>query len=143
MAASNAVLGYGTIYEIASNAGGTTWTKIGEVLSVTPPDAQTDEVETTHMESPGRTREFIAGLINLDDVSFDINWIPDDATDKLIQGLRASGEKRQHRITWPNGVKWTYLAFLKGFAPSVSVDDRLTATVTAKVAGSLSITPVT
>lgn len=132
---SDAILGYGITYEISTTTGGSIYTELGEVTDIELPSDETEEVDVTHYQSPDRTREFIAGLINTGDAGFTINWIPGNATDVLLRGLRISGATRNHRLTFPNGTTVTYPAFIKGYAPSAPIDDRLTAQFTVKKAG--------
>ena len=136
---SNALLGFGVVYEIGDDAldPPTDWIEEAEVNQITPPNTQAADVEVTHMQSPNRTREYIAGLIEPGDASFGINWIPNDTTGQLMLSLKTSGERRSHRITWPNGVTWTFRAYVKGFEPSTPMDDKMTATVTCKVSASV------
>src|SRR5215217_5974546 len=98
---TDAKIGYGTKYEIYSSSA---FVEIGEVFSVTPGEANSDRVDATHMQSPGRRREYIAGLIDTGEASFEINWVPGNATDVLLRGFLASGLTVPHRITFPNGV---------------------------------------
>ncbi|WP_199925140.1 phage tail tube protein [Neorhizobium sp. SOG26] len=83
-----------------------------------------DCIDTTHMQSPGRRREYIAGLIDNGEASFEINYIPGSDTDILLRTLMDSGETVQHRITFPNGVtvngtkKWSDV--LKGVLQQIA-----------------------
>lgn len=132
---SDAILGYGITYEISTTTGGSIYTALGEVSDIELPSDEVEEVDVTHYGSPDRTREFIAGLINTGEASFTINWIPSSATDILLRALRISGETRNHKITFPNGATVTYPAFIKGYAPSAPIDDKLSAQFTVKKAG--------
>jgi predicted secreted protein len=131
---SDAILGYGITYEIAA-ANGNTFHPLGEVSDIELPSDETEEVDVTHYESPNRTREFIAGMINTGDGSFTINWIPGNGTDLLLRDLRISGEVRTHRITFPNAVYVTFPGFIKGYTPQAPVDDKMSAQFTVKKAG--------
>jgi hypothetical protein len=132
---SDAILGYGIVYEIASADSPGTWDELGEVTDIELPSDETEEVDVTHYQSLDRTREFLAGLINPGEASFTINWIPGNATDLILRALRVSGDTRQHRITFSSGVSVTFPAFIKGYAPSAPIDDRLSAQFTIKKAG--------
>jgi hypothetical protein len=129
---TTARIGYGSTYEIYS---GGAFVAVGEVTVITPGEATTDRVEATHMQSPGRRREYIAGMIDSGEASFEINWLPGDATDLLIRGLLSSGAVVEHRITFPNGVTVTYDAAITGFTKALPIDDRMTATITIAVSG--------
>lgn len=132
---SDAILGYGITYGISTTTGGSTYTTLGEVTDITLPSDEVDEVDVTHYGSPDRTREYIAGLIDTGEAGFTINWIPGNATDLLLRGLRISGATRNHKITFPNGTSVVYPGFIKGYEPSAPIDDKLSAQFTVKKAG--------
>lgn len=137
MAETNAIIGYGLKYEISTTEGGSVYAEVAEVIGVDPPDEQRDDVEATHYQSPGQTREYIPGLITPGDGSLSINWIPGDTTDLLLRGLKASAAKRNHRITFSNGRKLTFPGYIKGFTPGTPIDDRMTAEWSIKQAGAV------
>jgi predicted secreted protein len=129
---TEADIGYDTTYEIWSGAG---FVEVAEVIAVTPGEATADRVEVTHMKSPNRRREYIAGLIDNGEASFDINWVPGSATDILLRGLLESGNVVQHRITFPNNARVTFDASITGYGKGVPIDDRMTATITVATSG--------
>ncbi|OLP56670.1 phage tail protein [Rhizobium rhizosphaerae] len=132
---TDAKIGYGTKYEIKATAAAAVFTEVAEVTSVTPGAASADRIEATHMKSPGRRREYIAGLIDSGEAEFEINYIPGNATDILLRTLMSSGDVTDHKITFPNGVTVTFKASITGFEKSIPVDDRMTATITVSVSG--------
>jgi predicted secreted protein len=137
---TNAMIGYQTqVYVSDQNSPGL-WTPIAEVIEVTPPNAQADDVDATHMLSPNRTREYIVGLIEPGEASFGMNRIPGGTTEVLLQGLQTSGALRNWRFVWPNNTEWLFSAYVKGYETSSPLDDRMTATCTLKVAGATTIT---
>ena len=141
---TNAAIGYGTLYEIESEIESeTAFVAIAEVFSVTPGEATADRIDATHYQSPGRRREYISGLIDSGEASFEMNFIPGSDSDKLIRDLLSSGDVVDHRITFPGGARVTYEASIIGYARSAPVDDRMTATVTVAVSGDESWDEVT
>lgn len=131
---TNALIGYGTTFAISTN--GTTFTDVAEVFEVTPPSDSLDTVDATHMSSPNATREFIFGLRDPGEASFEMAFIPGSASDVLIQSIRDTRQTVTCRITFPNNATWTFSGVLTGYEPAVPLDDRMTATVTFKVSGS-------
>lgn len=129
---TTAAIGYGSTYAIFS---GGDYVLLGEVINITPGEATVEQVDATHMTSPGRRREKIPGLIDSGEASVEINWVPGDATDLLIRGFLASGAVVDHRITFPNGVNVTFEASVTGYSKSLPIDDRMTATITVLVSG--------
>lgn len=127
---TDARIGYGTKYEIwDASLQVPAFVEVAEVISVTPGESTTDRVDATHMQSPGRRREYIAGLIDSGTASIEINWIPSNPTDVLLRGLLASGAVVEHRITFNNDVTVTFDAAVTGFSKVIPIDDRMTATV--------------
>lgn len=133
---TDAASGYGTTYEIwdASDSP-PAFVEIAEVFSVTPGAAVADRIDATHMQSPNRRREYIAGLIDNGEASFEINWIPGNASDLMIRGLMESGDTVEHRITFPGGARVTFDASIIGYEKEIPVDDRMTAVITVAVSG--------
>jgi len=142
MAQSQALLGYGSVFEIQNETSPDAYVAFAEVISITPPSADVDQIDVTHMSSPNRYREFIDGLIDGGEMSFDINFIPGNTDDDRIFELLGlpigTSHARNCRVSFPNGVTWTFVGTLTGYEPDVPVDDRMTATVTFKVSGSIS-----
>lgn len=139
---SEALLGYGASFEISNSAQSpTSFVSLGEIFNITPPSAQIDQIDVTHMQSPGRRREFISGLIDGGECSFEMNYIPGSAGDLELNEILDIGvgltRRRSCRIRYPNGVTHTFDAELQSYEPSVPTDDRMTATVTFKVTGAV------
>jgi hypothetical protein len=136
---SDAAIGYGTLFEVSTN-GGADWDAIAEVFSITPPSETADIIDVTHMQSPNRTREFLEGLVDPGECSFELNFLPGSAGDAKIRSLRGAGVVKC-RITWPNAVVWAFDGIRQGYEPSAPNDDKMTASVTFKVTGSTVSTP--
>lgn len=140
---ANAMLGYGSVFQVQTESSPDNYVDISEVISITPPTFSLDQIDVTHMASPNRNREFISGLNDPGECSFDINFIPGNATDdrmfELLNLPTGAVRTRNCRISYPNGVTWSFQAELTGYEPTVPVDDKMTATVTFKVSGAISV----
>lgn len=133
---TEAKIGYGSTYEIWDKSLATpAFVEVAEVINITPGEATADRVDATHMQSPNRRREYISGLIDNGEASFEINWVPGSNTDELLRELFKTGDIVQHRITFPGGVTLTYDASIIGFSKVIPIDDRMTATITLAVSG--------
>jgi hypothetical protein len=119
------------------NASGTL-TQLDELLSVTPPNPQVDDVEATHMGSTAR--EFIAGLTDFGEGEFEFNFIPKNATDVLIRAAIVDKVGRSFKIVLPiaggTTQEITGECIVKGWVPTDPIDDRMTATLTVRYTGS-------
>lgn len=132
---SNASIGYGTFFHISQDAG-SSWIEIAEVYDITPPSSTVDQIDVTHMQSPNRQREFIAGLSDPGSASFEMNFIPGSASDLKIQEIRGTGEQVLCRITFPNAVTWIFTGQVESYEPAIPTEDKMTASVSFKVSGS-------
>lgn len=137
---SDALIGYGTRFLMAATPAAAALTKLAEVTSVTLPNEQVAEVEVTHYESPGRTREFIPGLNDAGEITVEINWVPGSDTDDLIVAAKADGKVRTMRIVTPaddTSQMYTFPGFVRGFERTAPMDDKMTATLTIRIAGAV------
>jgi predicted secreted protein len=133
---TDARIGYGSEFWL-DNAGGTL-TQLDEVLSITPPNPQTTDVEATHMLSPNRRREYIAGLIEDGEGTFEFNYVAGGATDVLVRAAIADGVERSYKIVLPDGATgWEIegACIVKGWERATPIDDRMTATLTVRFTG--------
>lgn len=130
------MLGIGTTWELHDGATPGAYTAVGKLLSLNPPSDNIDVIDVTTMDSADFTREFEQGLNDPGEASLTFIWTPGGAEDDLIQAWRTARGVRSQRITWPNGVVWTFDMMLTGFKPDAPIDDKMTAEVTGKVTSS-------
>jgi len=135
---SDAVVGYNIDFAIDDGTG-LNFVSLLEVTSIDLPESNTDEVEVTHMKSPNRTKEFIAGLTDPGECSVEVNWIQGNATDVELNALKVSGEVRAMQITFEGGTTWTFDGYVKGYKPTAPLGDELKATASIRVTGSTAI----
>lgn len=135
MAETEAMIGYGSRFAIQA-AGDADFVELAEVYDITPPSDNVDVIDATHMQSPNATREFILGLNDPGECSFEMNFIPGSIADAKIQAVRSARAKVSCRITFPNDQTWTFSGILTAYEPAAPTDDKMTATVTFKVTGS-------
>ena len=121
--------------EIGHGTSMTFGTFVAEINNLGGPSIAQDSVETTHLGTVGRWREFCFGLKDAGEVTLDVNFSPD--TDVPL------GEQSTLEISWslPEGqatnATWSADAFLTGYEPDAVVDDRLSASVTFKLSGAI------
>lgn len=126
-------LGYGSTVRIGVGAT-PAWTELDLIGDIDMPDEQADDVEVTHMKSPGRRKQYISGLFDGGEFSVPMNYIPGSATDLLLKQLKASGEIVMVEITLGvDGEPETYAGYLKGYGRTAPVNDKMTATASFKI----------
>lgn len=135
MPATAATSGFSTVIKKGATA-------IAEVAGITGPGISRNAIDATHLNSPSQAKEFIAGLIDAGEVSLDLNWLPSDATHAALFNDLMAGTKDTYSIVWPNAgpTTWTFTALVTAFSPTAPKDDRLSASATLKLSGTISIT---
>lgn len=127
------MIGYGTTIRIGRGAT-PTFTEIEKVGDLDMPDETADDIEVTHMKSPGRHKQFIAGLVDSGEISIPHNYLPESATDVMLQELKASGEDVIVQITLPGAtVPELFAGFLKKYGRSVPVNGKMMATASFRL----------
>ena len=138
--ATLAKIGYGSqFYMWNPDAGPAAYVALAEVTNITPPNQVIDQIDVTNMDSANRYREFIAGMTDAQECTIEMNFVPGSATDALIRARRAAGDYQNAKIEFPDGDTWTFSAFVSGYEISTPIDDKMTATLTLKVAGEITV----
>lgn len=100
--------GWGGSFHLGLVAG--TLTELIEVVSFTLPNGETETIEATHLKSPNRRREFIAGMIDDGDLEIVLNYVPGSATDVLVSAAHNDGVVRFFKAVIPRATaNWEIL----------------------------------
>lgn len=136
--ARDSMLGFGTLLQV--NLPGTGWTTLAGVMDLDGPELSTEEVKVTHQESPDATHEYLPGLKDGGSISFDVVYIPGSPAHGNAPGGLAyewrTRQVRDWRIVWPDSssTTWSIRGFLTGFKPAAPLEDRLSASISIRVA---------
>lgn len=141
MSETQARIGYGFALMLALADDPQTKILIAETSTATPPSETDDQQEATHSQSPNGYREFVPGLTDGGEASFEMNYIPGSTTDRFILSLR--GKRLIAYLVWPNGVQCIFRCSRSSYEKDVSTEDVSTATLTLKVSGEPVMTAVT
>lgn len=114
---------------IVDEAPVTTWTQIFGWTSLPFPDQIPEDIDVTHMQSPGRTRETIPGLLPVADWSQEKQMWPDDDGDELLETLAAltvAGTREEVLVEFnidPVGTaaRRTYRSYVQSYTPTGQV----------------------
>lgn len=131
---TQAKIGWGSEFHLDNDAGVST--EIAEILTVMPPSSSADTVEVTHMKSPERFREYIAGLKDGSEADITMNLAPGSASDLLC--MAAIGERRDCKIVIPTTTgTWesNAVVIVTNYQRETPIDDRMTATLSVKFTG--------
>jgi len=134
--ATTAKIGWGAAFHLDNAAG--VLTELAEITAITPPNPTQAVVEATHFKSANRRREYIAGLIEDGEGTFEMNYDPNSATDSLIRTALSDGVTRDYRIDIPDGASTWQVSgqcVVVGYERNIPIDDRMTATLTVRFTG--------
>lgn len=110
-----------------------------QVVSFTLPNPEYEEVESTHLKSENRYREFIDSLINGGEVQVVLNFRPGSDTDTKLRAWRASRQIRDIKFGVPETGTVVVEVSTTGKCNmidrgEVSADGKMEATVTIRIA---------
>ena len=75
-----AISAFGTLLKVGDGGGTEVFTTIAEVKEISGPSISVDTVELTTHSSSGAWKEYLPTLIDAGEVTFDVNFIPTNAT---------------------------------------------------------------
>ncbi len=138
---SDALSAFGTLLKIGDGATPTeNFTTIAEVKDISGPSLELATEEVTHHSSTGGWREKIGTLLSAGEVTFDLNFIPTEATHSYSTGLindMVNRTKRNFQLVFPDAgnTTWQFTALVTKFEPDEPVEGELGASVTLEVTG--------
>lgn len=147
MADSDAHTGFGALIQNGDGASPENFVSILGVKNITGPNIQRDTHDVTTQASPSGFREFIGGLIDAGEVSFEANFLPRDPTQGQAEGgflaefdKSSCSSRGNWRILLPecDGEGETYFGFagiVTGSQIQMPMDDIMAFTGTIKVSG--------
>lgn len=138
--ASNAVSAFGTQLKIGDGAGSESFATIAELRTISGPSLNAETIDVTVHNTSTPFRRYISGLLDGGDVTFDLNFIPTEATHGYSSGVLAdmlARARRNFQIVFPDTGTTTWLlpTIITGFEVSSDPADVLQASCTLKVAG--------
>lgn len=143
---SDAIFGKGTLIQRETAPASGTYVTVAEAKSISGPTFEAEEVDVTNHDSPGDFREFIRGLVDPGELTFEINYQPDNAEHQQLFDDLKNGTKRNYKILWsqmtPTQYQMDFEAFVRSMPITNPVDNVLSAEVTLRVTGQPDITSV-
>jgi len=137
---------YGTLLQLGDGMMTEVFTTIAEVKDIDGPDISMDTEDITPHDAVGGWEEFIPTILRSGEITFDLNFVPDNAQHGDVSGglinLLKNRTKRNFQLVLPTSpaYTWEFAAYVVGFSNSMPVGGVLGASVTLKVTGSLSLT---
>lgn len=109
--------------------------KIANLTSIGEIGVESEEIDTTDMDSPDDYKESIAGLKDAGEVPIAGN-IKDESNVEKMLALAESRSVEKWTVTYPSGAKWVFNAYVKSFKDGEKTTDGLASfTATLRVSG--------
>lgn len=120
------------------------YTTVAQVRDINGPGMARDTIEVTCRDSAGQAREFVAGLLDNGEVTFDLVYDPDEVThsDTVTGGLialLAAGTSNNFRINFADATPTTatFAGLVTRFQPTMPLNGAQTGSATIKVSGQI------
>lgn len=121
------------------------WTTIAQIKDgPVGPSLDRTMIDVTSKDSTSRYREFLAGLRDGGEVTFTIGYDPAGTTHAQLLTDFGSDTAASWRVAFADSDTWAavFSAFVKSFQPTGPLDDELTADVTLKITGVVTMTDI-
>lgn len=126
-------IGYGVTLETTTSTG---VVSIAYIRSISGPNADINDVDTTTLDSTGGFRTFIAGLIDGGEVTCELMYDPSVESHKTLGTRFKSRSAATYTITHPSTTSTSaFTGYIKSMSREIPLDDVVTCTVGFKVSG--------
>lgn len=137
---SNAISGVGTVFKRSNMMSSPTFSAIAEINSIQGPDKSRETIDVTSLDSTGGYREFIAAFRDAGQVQLEMNFTRDgylDMNDDFEVDTLVD-----YQIVLPDTGNTTidFSGLVINLGLAIPLDDKITAPVTIKISGAVSIT---
>jgi hypothetical protein len=107
------------------------FTYFARVTEIGGIEVESDDIETSHMESPNQFKEFTAGWADAGEVEFTIQFRKANAAE--VWGLFR--QDKSFEVKFKDGSAWTFNGYLKKFGTEADREGIVTVPVTVKISG--------
>lgn len=138
-----------TIFTVENITSGTAdgfiqrWPLVAHVDTFSGPSLSVDAADVTSHDSPDRWEEVVPTVVRSGEITFDINYDPEENSHQLLIEAYETGVFRDFEVWFPvpspGGTVWTLGGYVNGFEPSAPHDDKLAAAATVKPSGTASL----
>jgi hypothetical protein len=131
---------FGTYLKLGDGGTAETFATIAEVLDIKGPSLELETEDVTSHDSTDGWAEHIGTILNGGEVSFEMNWLPGNATQSYSAGLlkdMIGRTKRNFQLVVPAAASttWAFAALVTGFEPDLPVKGAQRASITLLISG--------
>lgn len=139
---TGAIPGYGTLLKMGDGGSPEAFATVLEVTEINPPEISLSTDDATSHDSGG-WEEVVATLLSGGEVGAKVNWQPTNGTHDETTGMLYAimhRTKKNWKVVLPNTAKtFAFAALVTKFKPLTPVDKKMSAEITLKVSGPVTI----
>ena len=126
-------IGYGSELSVASTTG---TLEVGQIRSISGPDSEYDDVDTTTLDSSTNFRTFVAGLADPGVVTIELVADPTLTSHTRLSTYHEAGSIKVWTISHPTSANTqAFSGYVKSIGQEIPLDDLITRSVSFKVTG--------
>lgn len=136
---SQALEAQGMELRIGNGASPEVFTAISEISTFSGPGGAATVIDVTDLSSLAKEKRM--GLADEGQLSFTINYIPNDTQHALLRAQRANRQETNFKLIFTDdspSTTWSFAAFITGFSVTAAVDGVVQANVTLEITGAIS-----
>lgn len=131
---------FGSYLKLGDGGTAETFATIAEVLDIKGPSLELETEDVTSHDSTDGWAEHIGTILNGGEVSFEVNWLPANATQSFTAGLlkdMVGRTKRNFQLVVPAAASltWSFAALVTAFEPDLPVKGAQKASITLLLTG--------
>jgi predicted secreted protein len=136
---SDAIAGVGAQFKRGDGSSNESFTAIAEVNSISGPSKSRESIDVTSLDSTGGYREFIPSFRDAGEVTLEMNFTRDGYID--MNDDFEDDSSHNYQIVFPDAGNTTFefTAYVTAIGSEVTTDDKVTAPVTLKITGQVTI----
>ena len=136
---TEALAAYGTLVKVGDGGDPETFATIAELLDISGPNWRLSTEDATNHSSPSAWGEKIATIKDGDDITFQVNYVPDGTSHGYTSGLLKLLDDRaltNFQVVFPDtgSTTWEFAGYVAGVGPGAPVRGKLTAAITISIA---------
>ena len=135
-----AIVGKGTKLSYSSDSG-SNWPDLAAILSINGPSLSRETIDTTNMDTSNAKSYMAASLYEPGEITLDIAYAPGATPHDAMTSALTGATDYDWKVTFSDTS--THVAasgFVTAFEPSADLDGQLTASITIKLNGAITIT---
>lgn len=137
---SDAISGVGTVFNRGDGTSSESFTAIAEINTITGPNKTRDTIDVTSLDSTGGYKEFIGSFRDAGEVTLGMNFTLAGYSDMNADFELDTLVNYQIVLPDTGNTTFEFAALVTSLGLAIPMDDKITADVTLKISGEVTLT---